>query len=379
MLGIVFPGFHRDAINDHLWGDGYTEWWRVRNATSLFPGHIQPHVPLHGHHYDLSQRRELAKLAKRAHLAGIDSLLMYEYWFGGERFLRGPLDTLLKSPSIKTSFALCYADIALIRKHIGGAATAKLGQVLVPRTHNETDDAAHARWLGHNVFSDPRYLRIDGKPVYALFRSDWRRTAAARQTRHEAVHVPTLRRELRRCCNESIYVIEYVAAHAIAHYAKLSREWKLDADAILAWATPFQLMQPAMKRGLPSGAAFHAHGTDVANYEDYASIYIEELFWMMAPEVLNNYDVVPCVLPGWDNTPRHPHGGGTVLANSTPGRFGALMRAALRTHCARRHGLRATPGFVSINALNEWGEGCYMEPDEEHQGEYYRALHEALQ
>ena len=59
--GHRLPRIHRDAINDHLWGDGYTEWWRVRNATSLFPGHIQPHVPLHGHHYDLSQRRELAK------------------------------------------------------------------------------------------------------------------------------------------------------------------------------------------------------------------------------------------------------------------------------------------------------------------------------
>ena len=41
-------------------------------------------------------------MADQAHTSGIDSLLMYEYWFRGERFLRGPLDTLLASPSLIT-------------------------------------------------------------------------------------------------------------------------------------------------------------------------------------------------------------------------------------------------------------------------------------
>ena len=398
VLGIVFPGFHRDAINDRLWGEGYTEWWRVQNATPVFPGHVQPRVPLHAHYYDLSERRELGRMADQAHTSGIDSLLMYEYWFRGERFLRGPLDTLLASPSIKTSFALCYADIALIKKHVGvdysNSSSKMMGDVLVPRVHTPADDAAHARWLGHHVFSDPRYLRIGGRPVYALFRHDWRAAdkTAAETTLREAVHVPTLRGELRRCCDEDLYIIEYVDVQAGAHYAELSQARGLGADAILAWGTPFQLMHATMKRGRPIGRAYIAGGTEVADYKDYAGVYVELLAQMMSPAVLQKYDVVPCVMPGWDNTPRYPSGG-SVLANSTPGRFGALMSAALRLHCSARSAARAppgdasaktggalaSPGFVSVNALNEWGEGCYLEPDHEHHYGYYRALHDALQ
>ena len=37
----------------------------------------------------------------------------------------------------------------------------------------------------------------------------------------------------------------------------------------------------------------------------------------------------------------------------------------------------ATPSFVAINAVNEWGEGCHLEPDRRNGISYYRALRDA--
>ena len=37
------------------------------------------------------------------------------------------------------------------------------------------------------------------------------------------------------------------------------------------------------------------------------------------------------------------------------------------------------PRFVAINAINEWGEGCHLEPDTRDGMAYYKALRSGLQ
>ena len=32
VLAFVFPQFHRDALNDRLWGDGFSDWDNLRKA-----------------------------------------------------------------------------------------------------------------------------------------------------------------------------------------------------------------------------------------------------------------------------------------------------------------------------------------------------------
>ena len=205
VLGIVFPGFHKDPINDKEWGENYTEWWRVNPAPKLFEAQQQPHLPLED--YDLSEERTLAHMASEAHSHGVDSLLFYHYWFpNGTRFLHRPVDMLLGTPSIKTSFALAWADYALTQKAMGfnipGAAAdmSPSGDTFLPNTpksfegirwplsplparftgavpHSShtvrhpfrTDDRAHALWLATVPFADPRYLRVNGKPLFAVF------------------------------------------------------------------------------------------------------------------------------------------------------------------------------------------------------------------
>ena len=95
-----------------------------------------------------------------------------------KRVLRGPLDTLLAHKEIDISFALAWADFAMT-KHAQGFAVKgaketelKYGSTFMPNDHSYNDDQEHALWLAQNVFSDPRHLKVDGKPLFAVFAAE---------------------------------------------------------------------------------------------------------------------------------------------------------------------------------------------------------------
>jgi hypothetical protein len=62
--------------------------------------------------------------------------------------------------------------------------------------------------------------------------------------------------------------------------------------------------------------------------------------------------------PGWDNTPRRAVDG-LVLRDNSPASFEEWV-ATLLVQSAQRNST-----LLFINAWNEWGEGAYLEPDEE--------------
>ena len=67
--------------------------------------------------------------------------------------------------------------------------------------------------------------------------------------------------------------------------------------------------------------------------------------------------------------------GGTAFVGSSPELFGYWVeRMAAQTR--ERHAGDARLMFV--NAWNEWGEGCHLEPDERYGRQYLQALARAL-
>jgi hypothetical protein len=81
-----------------------------------------------------------------------------------------------------------------------------------------------------------------------------------------------------------------------------------------------------------------------------------------------------CVFPSWDNTPRYKKSAVTFI-NSNPGIFKFFLQQAMER---TRNVLPPDKQFVFINAWNEWGEGCHLEPDNRHGYLYLQIIRELL-
>jgi hypothetical protein len=71
------------------------------------------------------------------------------------------------------------------------------------------------------------------------------------------------------------------------------------------------------------------------------------------------YPLFRGIMPGWDNTPRagpNAH----CFVNAEPANYERWLRALVsQADAAHADGER----IVFVNAWNEWGEGCHLEPD----------------
>jgi hypothetical protein len=93
---------------------------------------------------------------------------------------------------------------------------------------------------------------------------------------------------------------------------------------------------------------------------------------LIAPPERDFLDL-PCIGPGWDNSPRVGTRG-IIVQHSRP----ELFRRNVRTALERVAGLDAEERFIFIKSWNEWAEGNYLEPDTRDGRGYLEALRDEL-
>ena len=162
-VAFYLPQYHPNPENDAFWGAGFTEWHNVVRARPRFRGHAQPHLPADLGFYDLrldAVREAQARLARKA---GLHGFCYYHYWFAGRRVLHHPMEAVLASGRPDFPFMLCWANENWTRAWDGGPQA-----VLLRQSYSDDDTRAHAHHL-IPAFSDPRYIRIHNRPVFAIY------------------------------------------------------------------------------------------------------------------------------------------------------------------------------------------------------------------
>ncbi len=169
VLAYYLPQFHEVAENNAWWGRGFTEWTAISRAMPRFHGHYQPRTPRDLGHYSLATADAATTMRRQIEMAigaGLFGFVHYYYWFNGGRLLEQPLEVLLSDDSLDFPFCLMWANENWTRRWDGSN-----NDVLIAQDYRPSDDAALIdSFVRH--FRDRRYIRIDGRPLLMLYRSD---------------------------------------------------------------------------------------------------------------------------------------------------------------------------------------------------------------
>jgi GT2 family glycosyltransferase len=345
-IAFYLPQFHRVAENDLWWGPGFTEWTNVSKAQPNYTGHDQPRLPADLGHYDLSSVEAIRRQVDLARRYGLGGFCLYHYWFGGRRVLEKPAELYLSNESIDFPFCLCWANENWTKRWDGQDS-----DVLLAQDYSAEDDREFMQDMVR-FFADPRYIRIDGKPLLLIYRWDLLPDVRA-----------TAQRWREQCQTAGIGDIFLAAVDSFDLAHKLTDAAEIGFDAAVGFP-PHNAGSPAQQSVDLVNSSFMGF---VDNYEAVALRCATE-----SPK--RPFTYFPGAMPGWDNTPRRQDKG-YILDGSNPGAFRAwIEEIAERTRDQNPPGKR----FIFVNAWNEWGEGAYLEPDQRFGHSYLTAIRSAI-
>lgn len=343
VVAFFLPQYHPIPENDRWWGPGFTEWTHVAAARPLFDGHLQPRLPADLGFYDLrvpETRRAQWELATRY---GVTALCYWHYWFGGgTQLLERPAMDLLENPRLPHRYCFGWANQSWT-----GVWHGRGDEILQEQRYpGEADHVRHFDYLLPH-FLDERYLTVDGKPVFYIFRPGdipgLAQLAALWRQMAKGAGLPGL----------------YFIGDA-------DGPWVCEADQPLDAA----VWNPAPP---PRGHELEPFFSGVPLRETPRAFAYDETYadWLLlgsSAEIRQH----PCVVPGFDNTPRSGHRG-ILLHRPDPDVFEAAV-----TRAVRREKAMPGPRMLFVKSWNEWAEGSIMEPDKFYNRAFLNALERGL-
>jgi lipopolysaccharide biosynthesis protein len=347
LIAFYLPQYYPIPENDRWWGKGFTEWTNVAKAKPLFTGHYQPHIPADLGFYDLRVPETRAAQAEMARSCGIEGFCYWHYWFGhGKRILTLPFEEVLRTGEPDFPFCLCWANASWTGVWYGAP-----DRILVEQTYPGQGDYEAHFYAVLDALADDRYITIEGKPVFLVFRP---------LELPEPRFFTDLWRELAlKSGLKGLFLL-----------GVLSGGWKtwVPEDHGFDGAV-LNNLQPAFG-WLDEPGNWYVERLAIALTKQSAKELYRKIF--RRPKVITYRRAIdlaltslsekwlqfPGVMPNWDNTPRSG-ADGTVFHGSTPELFRRHLRQAVAQVIDRDLDRRV----VIIKSWNEWAEGNHLEPD----------------
>jgi len=347
VVPFYLPQFHAFPENDAWWGKGFTEWSNLTASQPMFLGHRQPSLPADLGFYDLSNRDVRPRQYELALDHGIAGFMYYHYWFEGKQLMHTPVEDLVQSEDAHP-FCLMWANENWTRRWDGLDA-----EVLIAQNYDVVSADQYIDDIRH-LLEDPRYIRIDGKPLLAVYRIN---------------QIPNYRQ-------------------TIAHWRKRAEDFGLPGLVLLAVDLPSAfdgLEGGAQEAGLDGLLEFPPHNRraeptpesvtelradfdgGVYSYKSVVDHGESDLFGGLDA---NRY---PGVLVCFDNTPRRG-AQASIMYGSNPFTFRRWLRTAVLGVQSRPEDARV----IFVNAWNEWAEGAVLEPSQRFGSTYLQAVKSAV-
>lgn len=343
LIASYLPQFHPIPENDAWWGKGFTEWTNVGKAKPLFKNHEQPRVPADLGYYDLRLPQVRIAQAEMAREFGIEGFCYWHYWFGnGKRILADVFNEVRDSGTPDFPFCLGWAN-----ESWSGIWHGVKDKILLEQTYPGKSDFKEHFQEVLKAFKDKRYIRVDNKPVFMIYKPKYlpEPTAfidywneLAKEEGLPGIYFVAQTIDIKE--KEDLIALGFDAVNVVRLY---------DCKANLGF------FQKAVQKA--------AGGLNVFDYSD-------AMQYFSGPEDAST-NCIPTIIPNWDHSPRSGKRA-FILKDSSP----ELFRSHVKNIVAS---IRDKPGdhkIAFIKSWNEWGEGNYLEPDIRHGLDYLKVLKE---
>jgi glycosyltransferase involved in cell wall biosynthesis/GT2 family glycosyltransferase len=344
ILAYYLPQFHAFPENDLWWGNGFTEWTNVIRGTPRFKGHHQPRAPRDLGFYNLLSPGVMQRQIEMARDAGVFGFVFYFYAFGKRRLMEAPLENFLADSTLDFPFCLMWANESWTRTWDGISTDVLIAQNYL----DEDDDGLVATWARH--FRDPRYIRVQGRPVLMIYRPGI---------------VPGVRAKVAAWRKQIVALGE--------------------AEPIFVMAQGFGDSDPRLY-GFDGAIEFPPHkvaaglesiADELETFDPAFSAAVfpfDKVVERSVSEPAPAFPLIKAAFPSWDNDARR-QGGGMTIQGSTPAGYQAWLETLVAF--SRAHPFFGE-NFVGVNAWNEWAEGAYLEPDAYYGAAYLNATARAV-
>lgn len=354
LIAFYLPQFHPIPENDKWWGKGFTEWSNVAKAKPLFRGHYQPHIPADLGFYDLrlpEVREAQVELAKEY---GIYGFCYYHYWFNGKRLLERPFNEVLSSGKPDFPFCLCWANENWTRRWDG-----KNEEVLLCQKYSFKDDKLHINYLS-KCFVDKRYIRIDNKPLFLVYRPEL---------------LPDPKRTIDIWRSEALR--SGIGELFLANVHSLGEKKdpiKLGFDASVEFAPDWPITGNPINRGVLGVLRSLLFYKNCLTHKKVLISDYRILVRNMIQKEWPSHTFFRCVCPSWDNVARRKNGA-RVFVNNNPELFADWLKQMIEMTKINN---RESHQYLFVNAWNEWAEGCHLEPCQKYGRAYLNAIRKVL-
>lgn len=359
VVALYLPQFYETEYNNKWWEKGYTEWVACKRAKALYKGHNQPRVPLNQNYYDLSVKDNIRWQMETAKEFGIDGFAVYQYYSCGKKLLEVPTEIIRDDPTLNLPFFLYWAN-APWRKAWFGQDNA------IVWDQEYGDEKAWKEQFDYcsTFFKDDRYIKIDNKPVYAIY-NPWAIPDIdhvielwniwAKELGFAGVYfVKTLSRHDKNELGSFSAIITREPNYTFGHDENLGEKIRrVGAGRIIEFINRNVLFK------LGKGIVMTRASYDV-------------MWQKILKRDYQNTTVFLGAFCDWDNSPRKSYNS-IIMQGTTVEKFSNYFEQLL---------LKATninAPMVVINAWNEWAESAYLEPDEKNGYGFLNAIRNAKQ